>query len=620
MTPQELERRLRELLGGTLPDAQLREELEKLATTEPSFSGFTWLYGPELYRRNRRLFRPFILSRFSTFMIVANGKWKSIQWRDHREALDRWFREVDSNDEPDLFRRLYEWKLSDHFDWRKRDARSEVIRKDLLARFKGAQTPARRQIELRKFDLWYQLDEASACELYSIDPAATPSYILRRLRTGWFSEKRELWSDLLKAADDQRDEDFRWKLYRRQVPLNTWQEECLHLCSSIRDPEMLVRELERRHPEGYAKNLSETFYRIVERRGRDVFPYVMRHLRDVWGGWFSRGSYGKMADYAREKGWWDLWAALIRVCSQAKEFNKEVMALLEDKRLPENEIVQRLGMLAGVSREWNWPGFGFASVHQLEEPVALMFYARFPDLLRTTYRQHLQSHLWGPTYPELLRRFIEAGDEDMVDMLASRLVTRFGKWGNGLQLLAEANKLAEYYAALKNDETTFSRRAANVLSRVPAYTIHSYNTLIRENGLARLLFERSASSYLADAKSLADLVEASEIHVMSLAYRALGLNDSRAREQASYHLPLLLGTLLRPLQRGTRTLAFGALANAANTLDNAKLILERCRDALTLPDVKYPKEKLLGLIGQVLHRWPELRGPKEEPVIYERAA
>jgi len=74
------------------------------------------------------------------------------------------------------------------------------------------------------------------------------------------------------------------------------------------------------------------------------------------------------------------------------------------------------------------------------------------------------------------------------------------------------------------------------------------------------------------------------------------------------------------MQRDTRTLAFGALDNAANTLETARLILDRAKDALQLPDVRYPKEKLLGLIAQIIHRWPELRGAREQPVVYERAA
>jgi hypothetical protein len=208
----------------------------------------------------------------------------------------------------------------------------------------------------------------------------------------------------------------------------------------------------------------------------------------------------------------------------------------------------------------------------------------------------------------------------MIDLLASRIVTRFGRWGNAQKQLADAEKLADYYAALKLDENAFSRRAANVLNQVPAFSINLYNQLIRENRLARLLFERSVSSYLADPRSLADLVEAAEIHVMALAYRALGMNDERARAQAAHHLPLLLGTLLRPMHRATRILAFGALANAAATEETARLILERAKDAQKLPEARYPKERLLALIAQLLHRWPQLRGPTEQPLIYERAA
>jgi hypothetical protein len=74
------------------------------------------------------------------------------------------------------------------------------------------------------------------------------------------------------------------------------------------------------------------------------------------------------------------------------------------------------------------------------------------------------------------------------------------------------------------------------------------------------------------------------------------------------------------MQRDTRALAFGALANAAQTIETAQLILERAKDALNLPDTCYPKERLLGLIAQLLRRWPELRTAREQPVIYERQA
>jgi hypothetical protein len=78
--------------------------------------------------------------------------------------------------------------------------------------------------------------------------------------------------------------------------------------------------------------------------------------------------------------------------------------------------------------------------------------------------------------------------------------------------------------------------------------------------------------------------------------------------------------LLRPLHRSTRALGFRALANAASSKENAARILAKAREALDLPDENYPKEALLGLIAALLTRWPELRGSREEPVVYRRSA
>src|SRR6266540_3430900 len=99
MTPQELEQTIRALMQRPMADAELREQLEKLAAVEISFSGFTWMFGPELYRRNRVLFRPFILSRFSTYMVLPKFRSETIQWRgDKAKILDAWLAEVDGND------------------------------------------------------------------------------------------------------------------------------------------------------------------------------------------------------------------------------------------------------------------------------------------------------------------------------------------------------------------------------------------------------------------------------------------------------------------------------------------------------------------------------------------
>lgn len=69
--------------------------------------------------------------------------------------------------------------------------------------------------------------------------------------------------------------------------------------------------------------------------------------------------------------------------------------MFEDRSLPEKQVIERLLALAGASREWNWPGLGIATVHQLYEAVALQFYERFPDLLRGPFKLHVQPNMWG---------------------------------------------------------------------------------------------------------------------------------------------------------------------------------------------------------------------------------
>jgi hypothetical protein len=143
---------------------------------------------------------------------------------------------------------------------------------------------------------------------------------------------------------------------------------------------------------------------------------------------------------------------------------------------------------------------------------------------------------------------------------------------------------------------------------------------LRVNDLARLLFVRSLEQYLAVPQAVQDLVEGSNIHVMMLAYRVLTLPDPRARALAADNVDILLGTLLRPIHRKTRMAAFEALANAARHDETvARRILARSREALKLPDKKYPKAELIGLIGCILAAHPGLAAAAERPVVYRHA-
>ncbi|HNV69057.1 MAG TPA: gliding motility protein [Candidatus Ozemobacteraceae bacterium] len=623
----EVEKQVRALLALSGDDVQRRADLETLARAQPAFAGLTWLWGPELYRRNRLLFRPFILSHFASWQFDPPSSWKNVYWKgDIGARLDDWLRETDRLDDVPLFRRLYQWKISSTSFW-KVDPTPLIA--ELKQRFAAAASSAERAALTLKFDLWFELDEPSAIELYRLDKRAAGPYILKHLPnvwSWWGGAKRQLWKQLYDTALAQNDSDTANALFRKQAPLDEWQKRVEQLCKNAPRQTSLVGELrvgetadlcdqlEKIHPEGWGLNLGDTFARMLMISGLDAWPYIRRHLFQIHQGLLFKTAYDTILEYARGMRWWQVWAALLKTRGGQKEFNREINLLLQDQDSKPEAVQERLLLLTGVAQEWNFGGFGMAQIKPLDDDTALAMYEKFPHLLRGPFRKHLV-FTYGLTYPRCLDRFIAAHEDDLIDYLASRAATRLGGWG-GKDAVDVAEKLSAVYEALRDNPTEFARRSASVLGQIPAFAIYGYGTLIQKNRLARLLFERSLSSWLDDQVAVTNLVEASEIHVQQLSYRVLGQRDPRAPHIAHANLPLLLGTLLRPLHRRTRTYAFSALENAAIDSEAARLILDKARQALDLPDTHYPKEALLGLMARLLHRWPSLRENAEQPTVY----
>jgi hypothetical protein len=603
------------LLANVHDDAELLQRLEGTAS-HPKFGALTWHWAPRLYRRGKARFRPFVLQHFADLAQWQDKRWHSeaLRWEGEvGRELEPWFDEVDRANDVALFRKLYAWKHRSRMGW---SIDAEAWRRDLLARFKAAATPAARAMVLDKFDLWQSLDEPAAQALYAHDPALAAGFILKKLPSPYLFKTAPFWTVLMQQAQARGDDDFRCKIYRRQAPLATWERDALALCRQLSDPAELNAALERIHPQDRWQDLGEGLARIMQARELDVLPYVRAHLRQVFSYWGRKG-YDQLEQLARSRGWVDFRIALVLTCGQGKAYNLAVAETLDDRELAEPERLRRLALFSGVSREWNGAGWGLARVQQLDPPLALRLYGRYPELVRTLFKAQV-TPAWRDTYEELFDRAWADGDTELVDHLASRYVTR-GAWRDS-QETGLVDRVADLLAGLKLSETDFARRASGILTRIPAYAIHNYNELVRNNRLARLLFERSLSGFLADAPSVRDLVEGSEIHVQRLAYRVLSLPDARARALARDNLDILIGTLLRPLHRETRMQALRALDNAARHADAAEQVLATARDAFVLPDEHYPKEALVGLVGRLLARHPHLAGPGETPVVYRRTA
>ncbi len=606
-------------LANISDDAELLMRMEGMAT-QPAFGGMGWYWGPKLWARSRARFRPFVLQHLSDFgqrEEFGQRQFERLAWQGEvAAALDPWLAQAERDNDLVLFRRLYAWKHPGKNGW---GLDTQRWQQDLCAGLAAARSPAERGAVLARYDMPATLDEAGALRLYGLDAALARPFILKHLpHRGWGIQQDKRWPRLAAQAREQGDADFAEQLDRRLISLAKWREQALALARSGLDGPALCEALRRSHPKDLWEDFGPVFVELLKLRGAELLPYVEGHLRDVAARGWLRDSALALADLAQARGWVDFRIAVLVACARPPAWNAGLLACLNDPGLSEPERRRRLALFSGVSREWNGLGWGLAQVQQLEEPVALRLYESQPELLRSQFKAHL-TPAWDVSYLSLFERAWAQGDEELCDHLAARYATR-GQWGRAdAKEQAPAERVADLLSALKLEPAAFARRAAAILTRIPAYAIPNYANLMRQNRLARLLFERSAAEFLADAGAVRELVEASEIHVQRLAYRVLGLRDDAARAQAADALDILLGTLLRPLHRDTRRQAFTALKNAAHAEPGARRVLARAREAFALPDRRYPKEGLLDLVAHILHRHPGLALEGETPTVYRHA-
>lgn len=627
---REMDAAVREVLARKLGDEALRDALEALAL-KPWFREFSWLWGLELAQRSRVLFRPFLLNHLSLWSLDAKGKdFKAWTSPGVAEKLQAWLDEADGRDDVELFRKLYMWRLREQVGWKKAE---EQWRKDVLARARAVQGRMAFNTALAKMDQsGYPLDEPTAMALWELNPVGARAFILHHLPSPWVlrsDDPKHHWSTLLGRAEDAKDLELYFPLYRRMASHELWHRDALALCRSVKDPAALVEELGLRHPQGSyldPKKMAATFLALAEARGRDVVPYLLKYARSVfprwrfWGGRADTKGLTQLLELARRNGWLDVWSTLLRTSATTETWNAEVRRLVEDRQSPEADVRHRLLLLAGVGSEYNAPGYSIAQVHPLEDAVAVALYERFPDLMRGPYRMHA-SAWWYQGYPKLTAQVLKRQDEPLIDYLASRSALQpLNVAHQQSQWQQTVDALSQYFEALPEKDGTFARRASNALSMMPAYSVYDYDGLLKSNRLARLLFERSTDFYLSDGRAVRDMLESPQIHVQALAFRVLGRGDARARALAAQNVDLLQATLLRPLHRRTRMMAFAAVWNAALADEaSARRLLTRMKETLSLPDRRYPKEQLVGLMAEVLHHWPSLRGPSERPRIYGEA-
>ena len=377
----------------------------------------------------------------------------------------------------------------------------------------------------------------------------------------------------------------------------------LELAETITDPAELDRELERRHLVGTDQTVEiPTLPKLLAARGADVVPYLERHAGDVRA-WGSAKAWKELAEKAREGGFTNLWAIVVSSQFRENELSAEVIRIC-DSGAPAWERAPQLLAIAGAQSGWGrWRWFT-----KLSEKAAVVLYDAFALLCRTAFAPHLRVDR-GTNYRKLANAAIEAGDTEMVDLLIAKASVVRG-WR-----VENLGWYAKYLEKLEPAE--FAERAVNILDRIEDAKFRGYGSLTK-NPIHTVLFA-DPLRYQPAVDRARDLLEAPYERSRWIGLRMIA--DSGDGERAAANLDHLNSFFLDEASRRTRLAAFDCLALAAGQSEAiAASILARARAALDLRRKRYPRDRLICLIGQVLAAWPALRGPREQRVVFERSA
>jgi hypothetical protein len=493
-------------------------------------------------------------------------------------------------------------------------------REALAARYASAGSAEVRAALLQELDQPFILDEDTALVLYAVQPGLSSDFILRHLPRGRRADDARLpWSRLMGQALGRNDTALHFALYRMQATPEEWTRDTTELARRLSDAEALCAELERRHPQRWRADIGLHLVALARERGQHMLPYLERHAAEVWSP-SRRSGYEEMAALAQRRGWWELWATLIRSCAPAGQYDREVMALLQEPDAEEALLRQRLLVLAGV-----WSPLGGARrptrLKPLREDTLLTLYRRFPHLARGPFRAQLDPSLLRPL-SRLVALALEQRDEELVDHLASRLAAQRARSG-AERLLESARRVAMHLSASSGGDDELDRRAAAILRRAPAIPGGVHGASMR-NPLTRLIVERAARACAIHRDLAHSFLAADEPHVRMVAVRALTAaleaagSDPAQRSGPALPADTLLEALSQPLPGAVRRRAVRALGRAALSPSERERVAAWARHALAQAGGA-PDPDILSLLALQLSRMPALQLDGEAPTVLRRA-
>ena len=210
----------------------------------------------------------------------------------------------------------------------------------------------------------------------------------------------------------------------------------------------------------------------------------------------------------------------------------------------------------------------------------------------------------------------------MIDVLAAAAVTANPDY-YARAPVENLGWYVDHYNAIPDVE--FAERAVGVLCRVSRFEHYGRKKRRSMNPLYVVFFgdiDRYRTPFVTQYQKalplVRDLLECTVEEARAVGLRLLTKCGPDAAARNADHLQAYL---LDEAHRSTRITAFEALAVAATDSEVlARDILQQARQALDLRRRAYPRDRLIELIGRILHRWPGLRLATEQPVIFGQEA
>ncbi len=545
----DLQKKLDSLLQSNLDRGALRRELETLAQ-ERAFRDLAPLWAPALFARDAYFFETFLL--------------RHLDGNRHAEVIRALLPQAEAGEHDTLFQGLY-GKLVATADWQ---TRGREWNKEILALAQSSESDERvlRTVQRREVRRawWLSLAEETALALYHRNPALFREFIQNHVQRGWGRE-RQPFTKLREAAQQRRDDEFYWFLFRRFADEREWQEELRRLFQQEVPASRISDELRQRHLE-YAWDVDASLLvDFLEKYGAAVWPYVESNVH-----WIGRKAEQRLLRAVERLGDETLyWGVFFKVGSPLR-WNEALRDLLK-KPISNDVLWLELQRRTPPEQRWNW--------WNLEPDVALGIYQRDRVLFRP-FLERFVTHPEGTLFEEAER----AQDDEFLDFLsfhllrqASQLASSIAyatrnprwyrseqrtKWEQELEAISR-RLIARFDRLYAQSPETYIRRAANILSRYRAFEVWRFKNDREHNPAFAYLFTQHREAWHQSPAGIRELLESPNIYVQILGLEILSSGGAEAARRVLENLLMLRALLLGRARRNTKKLVLQCLEQAA---------------------------------------------------------